>query len=261
MVRRLVEDEEVGALERHERECHASPLSTATGNSGTSRLYPSMGNPARARSARPNAASSTRMANYITLIRTLLSFAVVGMLHVRTKWMYVAAFVLTIVLIWMDALDGYVARRLKETSKLGAVVDILGDRVVEMSYWIVFAKFGWVPLWVAILVSARGILVDGIRALALERGMTAFGATSMMRSKLGTLLVSSRSSRALYGGAKTLAFSLLILAFAPGLFRHIGPIVTWLAYAAVYTTVFMCIVRGLPVVAEARHLIRAAPRG
>src|SRR4030095_6272003 len=39
-----------------------------------------------------------RMANYITLIRTLLSFAVVAMLHVRTKWMYVAAFILTIVL-------------------------------------------------------------------------------------------------------------------------------------------------------------------
>jgi CDP-diacylglycerol--glycerol-3-phosphate 3-phosphatidyltransferase len=156
----------------------------------------------------------------------------------------------------MDALDGYVARKRKETSKMGAVVDILGDRVVEMSYWIVFAKFGWVPLWVAILVSARGILVDGIRALALERGMTAFGASTMMKSKLGTLLVSSRSSRALYGAAKTLAFSLLILAFAPGLFRHIGPIVTWLAYASVYTTVVMCVVRGLPVVAEARHLVR-----
>ncbi|HEY5414034.1 MAG TPA: hypothetical protein VIK41_04375 [Gemmatimonadaceae bacterium] len=66
----------------------------------------------------------------------------------------------------------------------------------------------------------------------------------------------SRLSRALYGGAKTLAFSLLILAFAPGLFRHIGPIVTWLAYASVYTTVVMCVLRGLPVVAEARHLVR-----
>jgi CDP-diacylglycerol--glycerol-3-phosphate 3-phosphatidyltransferase len=130
------------------------------------------------------------MANYITLIRTLLSFAVVAMLHVRTKWMYVAAFFLTVLLIWMDALDGYVARRRKETSKMGAVIDILGDRVVEMSYWIVFAKFGWVPLWVAILVSARGILV------------------------------------------------------------------TWLAYASVYTTVVMCVVRGLPVVVEARHLVR-----
>jgi CDP-diacylglycerol--glycerol-3-phosphate 3-phosphatidyltransferase len=196
------------------------------------------------------------MANYITLLRTVLSFAVVGMLHVRTKWMYVAAFLLTVLLIWMDALDGYVARRRREASKMGAVIDILGDRVVEMSYWIVFAKFGWVPLWVAILVSARGIVVDGIRALALERGMTAFGATSMMKSKLGALLVSSRLSRALYGGAKALAFSLLILAFAPGLFRQIGPIVTALAYVSVYVTVVMCVVRGLPVLAEARHLIR-----
>ena len=86
--------------------------------------------------------------------------------------------------------------------------------------------------------------------------MTAFGATSRMRSKVGTLLFSSRSSRALYGTAKTLAFSLLILAFAPGLFRNIGPIVTWLAYASMYTTVVMCVVRGLPVVAEARRLVQ-----
>jgi CDP-diacylglycerol--glycerol-3-phosphate 3-phosphatidyltransferase len=197
-----------------------------------------------------------RMANYITLLRTLLSFVVVAMLHVRTKWMYVGAFVLTVLLIWMDGLDGYVARRRNENLKLGAVLDILADRVVETSYWIVFAKFGWVPLWVAILVSARGIVVDGIRALALERGMTAFGSTTMMRSTLGVLLVSSRLSRALYGIAKALAFSLLILAFAPGLFRHLGPIITWLAYASVYTTVVMCVIRGLPVVVEARRLVQ-----
>src|SRR5690242_10134383 len=109
----------------------------------------------------PASPTPTGVANYIALLRTLLSFVVVAMLHVRTKWMYVAAFFLTLLLIWMDGLDGYVARRRKENLKLGAVVDILADRVVETSYWIVFAKFGWVPLWVAILVSARGILVDG----------------------------------------------------------------------------------------------------
>ena len=196
------------------------------------------------------------MANLITVLRTLLAFLAVAMLRWHKWEIYVGAALLTLLLIWMDAWDGWVARRRNEASKVGAVFDILGDRVVEMSYWIVFAKFGWVPLWVAILVSARGILVDGIRALALERGMTAFGATSMMRSRVGALLVSSRLSRALYGGAKTLAFSLLILAFAPGLFRHIGPIVTWVAYARVYTTVVMCVVRGLPVVAEARRLVQ-----
>ena len=195
------------------------------------------------------------MANYITLLRTLLSFAVVAMLHVRTKWMYVAAFFLTVLLIWMDALDGYVARKRKETSKLGAVVDILGDRVVEMSYWIVFAKFGWVPLWVAILVSARGILVDGIRALALERGMTAFGESSMMRSPLGALLVSSRLSRGAYGFGKAAAFTLVILAFAPGWHPALKTTLVWLAMGCVYGTVVLCVVRGFPVLMEARRFL------
>ena len=186
------------------------------------------------------------MANYITLIRTLLSFAVVAMLHVRTKWMYLAAFALTIILIWMDALDGYVARLRKETSKLGAVVDILGDRVVEMSYWIVFAKFGWVPLWVAILVvgarhpgrrnprprararhdGVRRIDHDAVEARHAARQFAVEPSAVWWRQDAGVLAAHSR--------------------VRTGLFRHIGPIVTWLAYASVYTTVVMCVVRDFP---------------
>src|SRR5688572_13522784 len=160
-----------------------------------------------------------RMANLITLGRTLLAFVVVGMLHWRTTGIYLTAVVLTVTIILLDALDGYVARQRRECTAFGALADILGDRVVEMTYWIVFATFGWVPVWVAIIVAARGIVVDGVRALALERGMTAFG---MMRSRLGRLIVSSRTSRALYGTGKAVAFSLMILLFTPGLVGIIG---------------------------------------
>jgi CDP-diacylglycerol--glycerol-3-phosphate 3-phosphatidyltransferase len=195
------------------------------------------------------------MANLITLARTLLAFGVVAMLHVRRWEVYVAAAALTLLLIWMDAWDGWVARKLKESSKLGAVIDILGDRVVEMTYWIVFAAFGWVPVWVALVIAARGIVVDGVRALALERGFTAFGATTLMRSRVGAFLVSSRSSRALYGVGKALAFTLVILAAAPGwASAHAGPL-TALAYTAVYATVLLCLVRGVPVIVEARRLL------
>lgn len=194
------------------------------------------------------------MANLITLARTLLAFGVVAMLHVRRWEVYVAAAVLTLLLIWMDAWDGWVARKLKESSKLGALIDILGDRVVEMTYWIVFAAFGWVPVWVAVLIAARGIVVDGVRALALERGFTAFGATAVFKSRLGAFLVSSRSSRALYGVGKALAFTLVILAAAPGwVSHHAGVILPALAYTCVYATVALCVVRGLPVLVEARR--------
>ena len=196
------------------------------------------------------------MANLITLARTLLAFGVVAMLHVRRWEVYVAAAGLTLLLIWMDAWDGWVARKLKESSKLGAVIDILGDRVVEMTYWIVFAAFGWVPVWVAVLVAARGIVVDGVRALALERGFTAFGSTSLMKSRIGALLVSSRSSRAVYGVGKAFAFTLVILAMAPGwVSHHAGAILTVLAYGSVYLTVALCVVRGLPVLMEAKRLL------
>ena len=195
------------------------------------------------------------MANLITVLRTLLAFVAVAMLRWHTWEIYVAAALLTLLLIWMDAWDGWVARRRNEASKAGAVFDILGDRVVEMTYWIVFVKFGWVPAWVAILVSARGIVVDGFRAIAQERGLSAFGATSMMRTKVGALLVSSRASRAVYGVGKALAFSLMILFFTPGMLTHVSGAVGLLAYASVYLTVLLCLVRGVPVLLEGRRLL------
>ena len=195
------------------------------------------------------------MANLITLARTLLAFLVVAMLHVRTREVYLAAVGLTLAVILMDALDGYVARRRRECSSFGAVADILGDRVVEMAYWIIFAVFGWVPAWVPIAIAARGIVVDGFRAVALQRGLTAFGKTSMMRTRLGALLVSSRTSRAAYGVAKALAFCLTILLFTPGMRALLGGGLQLVAYASVYATVLCCLVRGTPVVLEARRLV------
>ena len=192
------------------------------------------------------------MANLITLARTLLAFVVVGMLHWRSTGIYLTAVVLTIMVIVLDAVDGWVARHRRECTKFGAVADILGDRVVEMTYWIGFATFGWIPVWVAIVVAARGILVDGLRALALERGLTAFG---MMRSRLGRLIVSSRASRAMYGTGKAFAFSLVILVFTPGIVALFGGGLRVVAYAAVYATVALCLIRGTPVVVEARRLV------
>ena len=103
------------------------------------------------------------VANSITFLRAVLSFVVIAMLFQVTDNMYLGAFFLTILVIWMDGLDGFFARLLNETSKIGALVDILGDRVVENVYWISFAYLGWIPLWIPLVVISRGIVTDGIR--------------------------------------------------------------------------------------------------
>lgn len=193
-------------------------------------------------------------ANAVALTRALLAFGVVGILYYGAE-LYVGAFVLTLVAIWMDALDGWVARRFGEDSRIGAVIDILTDRIVEMTYWIAFAALGWIPVWVPLVVAARGLLVDGARALAFEQGMTAFGSTTMMRSRLGRLLVSSRASRNAYGLAKAAAFSLLILASAAGIAPSVQAVLVVAGYASVYLAVALCLLRGIPVLLEARRML------
>lgn len=192
-------------------------------------------------------------ANTVSILRMLLCFLVAGLLFVIDANIYWACFFLTIAVIWMDGLDGFLARKFNESSKLGAVLDILCDRVVEQVYWVTFLGLGWLPVWIPLVVIVRGVLVDGIRAVALEQGYTAFGSSTMMKSPMGVLLVSSRFSRWTYAVAKAVAFSLMILTHIVGWDTPELIAVTWLM---VYVSVFFCVVRGLPVLVEGLALFK-----
>jgi CDP-diacylglycerol--glycerol-3-phosphate 3-phosphatidyltransferase len=195
------------------------------------------------------------MANLVSLLRTLLGLVVVSLLFIHTQAVYIACFLLTVVVIAMDALDGYLARKLNESSKMGAVIDILGDRVVEQVYWVTFLALGWLPLWVPLVVIVRGIVVDGLRSMALEQGFTAFGQSSMQQTKLGWLLVSSNFSRTTYAIAKAMAFAFLILGHTPGFSPAANANITLIGLVCTYISVAFCVVRGLPVLVEGRRFL------
>ena len=193
-------------------------------------------------------------ASLVAITRAMFAFLAVVILFRRPD-LYLLAAVLTIVSILMDGLDGWVARRYGEVSRIGAVIDILTDRIVELTYWIAFAVLGWIPAWVPIVVAVRGLLVDGARAVAFERGLTAFGPTTMMRSRIGNFLVASRESRSAYGIAKAAAFTLMIVAYASALPAMARPVVLTIGLISVYASVALCVLRGIPVLLEARRLV------
>lgn len=199
------------------------------------------------------------MANWISIIRAFLAIGVIFLLFNQTQQMYWTCFILTALVIWMDGLDGYVARKFNETSKAGAVIDILCDRIVEQVYWVGYLALGWVALWVPIVVLVRGVSVDGLRSLALEQGYTAFGSSTMMQSKIGWLLVSSPFSRWTYAVFKAFSFAFLILAHMPGDLSQYPswylPTFTTLANVSVIITVAFCVVRGLPVLLEGKRFL------
>ncbi len=199
-------------------------------------------------------------ANIITLSRILLVFVAV-ILFQSGFFGQLAAFVLTICIIYMDALDGYIARKLKINSDLGALLDITGDRIVENVYWIYFCTVGMISFWIPLIVITRGFLTDMLRSIAFTEGRTAFGERTMMRSAVTRFLVSSRFSRGLYGAGKAVIFcylgGLIALRGAAEHFDFLLPQELMKALGlggqiAAYVVLAMCVVRGAPVLWDGR---------
>lgn len=196
------------------------------------------------------------IANLVSLVRTLLAFFTIYLLFIPLQTVYLACFLLTVIVIAMDALDGFLARRLNQASKLGAVIDILGDRIVEQVYWVAFLALDWVPLAVPLVVIVRGIVVDGLRALALEQGYTAFGGNTLQQSAWAKFIVSSNFSRTSYAVVKAVAFAFLILGHTPNLPVLVKVPVLQIGNLCTALAVFFCIARGLPVLLEGKRFFK-----
>ena len=199
------------------------------------------------------------IANIVSTTRIFVAFAAIGLLYNHTTWAYILAFVLTAIAFAMDGLDGYLARKFNQSSKWGSVLDILGDRIVEVSYWTVFAVMGWINILFPLVCVARAFTTDGIRSVALSKGYTAFGDTSMQESKIGKFICASKFMRISYAVAKVAAFMLLIVVNTPGIEIWSGtPILHTITMILAWIAIIFCVVRAIPVVAESGKLFEGA---
>ena len=190
------------------------------------------------------------MANIITLSRIFLAFIVVILLFLKTDTATLTAVILTVFVMWFDGLDGYIARKFNETSKLGAVLDIMGDRIVENVFWITFCALGWLNVAIPIIVLTRGIITDSLRSLALAQGYTAFGEKTMMQGKIAKFIVASNFSRFTYALCKAVAFLFISLGHLKFNYDHT---ILVIGIICAYISVAFCVLRGLPVIFESKR--------
>ncbi|MBN1237869.1 MAG: CDP-alcohol phosphatidyltransferase family protein [Gammaproteobacteria bacterium] len=193
------------------------------------------------------------MANLVTLSRLILLLFVVWLAYQPVGAWHFTAFFLIILIFVSDGLDGYIARKRNETSLFGALFDIAGDRVVELTLWVVAADIDLVPIWVPLVFIIRGVVVDTIRSSnSVSRGVAPF---ALMQSPIGKFLVSGKFMRILYAVIKACAFCglALLLPFPvvlPEIWDQTGWLLVGLTYTFVYAAVLLCILRGLPVIVE-----------
>ena len=96
-------------------------------------------------------------ANVITIVRLvgLLLFAYVAL--VQHAWFL--SFIIFGTVAFLDSIDGYVARRFDQVTKLGGMMDHIVDRATIGAAVLVLLAAGVIPLVIVILVVARDILL------------------------------------------------------------------------------------------------------
>ena len=201
--------------------------------------------------------------NLVTIVRTLLIFAVVVLAYGQDWWSRALAALVALAIIVGDWLDGHLARRLDLSSTLGSVLDVAADRMIEAVLWIVLSDLGAIPVWIPIVVIARGILTDTIRGYALRFGYSGFGQHTLHRSRLGKFITGSPVMRSGYAVLKAFSFGWLFLALAArelsADMHFISPGLLDLAFqigrSAAIAAAIICVIRGIPVVIEGISLI------
>lgn len=121
--------------------------------------------------------------NIITFFRFLLVIPVVLLLLNRR---YGEALLVFALAGFSDALDGYLAKRYRWTSRLGALLDPLADKLMLVSGFVTLAWLGLIPPWLVGLVILRDVvIVTG--AIVYNMRIEKLEAAPSVVSKLNTL--------------------------------------------------------------------------
>ena len=87
-----------------------------------------------------------------------------------------------------DLLDGYLARRWKQVTTVGTLLDPIADKLLISAALISLVQVRLIPGWMAILIISREFAVTGLRAIAATEGYT-IQASDLAKTKTATQVI------------------------------------------------------------------------
>jgi CDP-diacylglycerol--glycerol-3-phosphate 3-phosphatidyltransferase len=147
--------------------------------------------------------------NALTLFRIfLVPFLVVVLLTKFSDFLGLAIFLLAAI---TDYFDGYFARRLNRTTRLGALLDPIADKLLMSAAFISLVELGLARAWMVVIIIGREFAVSGLRSIAAQNGVT-IAASPLGKTKTV---------------AQVVAISLLIVSYELGEFRFTSELALW----------------------------------
>ena len=108
--------------------------------------------------------------NLLTVFRILLVPVLIAALLSGIESGDIVAAVVFGIASLTDALDGYIARRNKDVTTFGKLMDPLADKLLVTSALVSLVSLDRLQAWVAMVIIAREFAVTGLRQLAMEHG-------------------------------------------------------------------------------------------
>ena len=108
--------------------------------------------------------------NLLTVFRILLVPVLIAALLSGIESGDIVAAVVFGIASLTDALDGYIARRNKDVTTFGTLMDPLADKLLVTSALVSLVSLDRLQAWVAMVIIAREFAVTGLRQLAMEHG-------------------------------------------------------------------------------------------
>jgi CDP-diacylglycerol---glycerol-3-phosphate 3-phosphatidyltransferase len=111
------------------------------------------------------------LANFFTILRVLLIPVFMLVYYSHFAWNHWLASVIFIIACITDWLDGHTARRLKQTSRFGAFLDPVADKLL-VAISLVLLAASYTSVWYVVpasLIVAREVLVSALREWMAEQ--------------------------------------------------------------------------------------------
>jgi len=146
----------------------------------------------------PNSLTILRIFFVPLLVAVLMAENVgfqLGRMYVTNEWLALAIFLSAAA---TDLLDGYLARRWRQVTTIGTLLDPIADKLLVSAALIALVQVRVLPGWMAILIVGREFAVSGLRSIAAAEGYTIkasdLGKTKMVSqvAAISCLLLSGR---------------------------------------------------------------------
>ncbi|MCD6279775.1 CDP-alcohol phosphatidyltransferase family protein [Candidatus Micrarchaeota archaeon] len=171
--------------------------------------------------------------NTITFFRVILAIIIfILLVYSNSKNSSLAYIIILLILLiyFLDWLDGYVARKTKTSTDLGSMIDIAGDRTIEIMLLIAFAYLGLISKIIPIIFLVRGQITDTLRYYLLKDKKLPYKGLHK-KGSLAQFLTASRFMRGLSGLSKlsTFLFASFVFLLQINEWYYIVNILAWFA--------------------------------